>query len=564
MHHQARQWLLEALSTPRAHSPWLMWSRRIPRTGDPPRFAYLSRRVTLRNQATEILVALTSGLVLSFAYPGWDLSLLAWVALAPFFLLMLRPRSAWGYARLSLAFGFAFFGGLNHWLLAMHPLTWVGGGMTPGISLAVVLVAWIALALVLAMGLTTVFTVVGLTWRTLERQGRLGPWAVISLSAGGWIALEMAQAMGSFGYPWGVLALTQYQTLPILQAVAWVGPFPLSGLVVAVNVAIAWLVLSRSWKLLAGSLTVVGLTALAGIWWMSQPAPGEAVRVAAIQGNVSQAEKWQAGSEADIQQRYFELSNRVPAARLVAWPETAVPVFLAQQLALVQRFETEARARRQYLLTGAFHQDQSLTGQTCYYNGITVFDPNGANLGWDAKKHLVPFGEYLPGRDVLPPIWAQLFSRLNLLATDLSPGDRPRPFDTEFGLVGANVCFDSIFPSVMRETTRSGASVLVLVTNDGWYKRTMALRQHLAHGILRAVENRRPFLQAANTGVSGIVDHNGRILAVAPAWEQAVAEASIIPQTGLTPYTRYGDWLSWFVVGAALMLTAWTFTARTS
>lgn len=529
-----------------------------------PGAAFAEARSWPRNRATEVLVALASGLVLSFAYPGWDMALLAWVALAPFFLMMLRSRSAWSYAGLSLAFGFAFFGGLNYWLLAMHPLTWVGGGMTTAMSLAIVLVAWSALALVLALGLTAVFTAVGLTWRALARHDRLGPWAVIGLSAGGWIALEMIQATGSFGYPWGVLAVTQYQTLPILQAVAWVGPFPLSGLLVAVNATVAWLVLRRAWKPLAGSLTLVGLTALAGIWWMGLPAPGEAVRVAVAQGNVSQAEKWQAGSETAIQERYFKLSNRIPDARLVAWPETAVPVFLAQQPVLVQRFETEARARRQYLLTGAFHQDQSLTGQPRHYNGITVFAPNGANLGWDAKKHLVPFGEYLPGRDVLPPIWAQLFGRLNLLATDLSPGDRPRPFDTEFGGVGANVCFDSIFPTVMRETTRSGATVLVLVTNDGWYKRTMALRQHFAHGILRAVENRRPFLQAANTGVSGVVDHNGRILAETPAWEQAVTEASIVPLSGFTPYTRYGDWLSWLVVAVALTLTTWTFIVRTS
>ncbi|MNL27333.1 Apolipoprotein N-acyltransferase [compost metagenome] len=180
-----------------------------------------------------------------------------------------------------------------------------------------------------------------------------------------------------------------------------------------------------------------------------------------------------------------------------------------------------------------------------------MFGPDGRNLGWDAKKHLVPFGEYLPWRNTLPPIWAQTFTQLNLMAVDMTPGERPIPFTTSFGRVGSNVCFDSIFPDVMRNTARAGAEMFVLVTNDAWYKKTMALQQHLAHGVLRAVENRRPFLQAANTGASAVVDHTGRIVAKAPTWEPAAVMAEVRPVSEQTPYTRYGDWLSWVLMAGA-------------
>ncbi|MBO9542572.1 apolipoprotein N-acyltransferase [bacterium] len=504
-------------------------------------------------------VAFASGAALSFAYPGWDAWFLAWFALVPFLVMLLQPRSARSYAWLSAAFGVGFFGGVNYWLLAMHPLTWLGPSMTTTLSLVVVFLAWFLLALILSSGSVAAFTAAGLTMRALGRKGKLGAWAAVLVPVCFWVAMEYAQANGVFGYTWNMLASTQYRTLPLLQSVALFGPFPLSGLIVAFNAAIAWGIARREWKPLGAALAVAIALSGFGLWWMNRPVEAAPVPVAVVQGNVSQTEKWQRGNEHELQDRYFDLSRRVSTAKLVAWPESALPVLLANTPALYDRFVAEAKARGQAFLTGTFNATNGSDGLPRYYNATTMFGPDGQNLGWDAKKHLVPFGEYLPGRHTLPPIWAQTFAQLNLMSVDMTPGERPVPFATSFGRVGSNVCFDSIFPDVMRDTARAGAEMFVLVTNDAWYKKTMALQQHLAHGVLRAVENRRPFLQAANTGASAVVDHTGRIVAQAPTWEPAAVAAEVRPVSEQTPYTRYGDWLSWLLMagGVAFMIRAW-------
>lgn len=509
-----------------------------------------------------LAVAMGSGALLSLAFPGWDAGFLAWFAMVPFLMQIMVPRRTREYMTLSAAFGFGFFGGLNYWLLAMHPLTWLGPGMTVALSLAIVTLAWALLALILAVGAMLAMTGAGVVMRALARQGRLAGWQAVLVPACFWVAMEVVQAHGTFGYSWGMLAATQYKTLPLLQSVALVGSFPLAGLIVAVNAAIARAFLKREWKPLAGSILVVSLASGFGAWWMNRPVAGTPVPVAVVQGNVSQTEKWHRGNEYRILDAYEGLSERAPEARLVVWPESALPVLLEQTPALTDRLARAARKRGQYYLVGAFNSDFGPAGKPRYYNATTVFTPQGFQLGWDAKKHLVPFGEYLPWRDTLPAIWGQTFSQLNLLSVDVTPGDRPRPFVTPFGSFGANVCFDSLFPDVMRATARAGAQAFVLVTNDGWYKRTMAMQQHLAHGVLRAVENRRPFLQAANTGASGVVDHTGRIVTLAPTWEPALAEAAIVPVSEETPYTRFGDWLAYLLMAGALAFGALAYRGR--
>lgn len=509
-----------------------------------------------------LAVAAGSGAVLSLAFPGWDAGFLAWFAMVPFLMLIMVPRRTREYMTLSLAFGFGFFGGLNYWLLAMHPLTWLGPGMTEALSLAIVFLAWSLMALVLALGAMAAMTGAGVVMRSLSRQGRLEGWMAVLIPVTFWVLMEFVQAHGTFGYSWGMLAATQYKTLPLLQTVALVGSYPLAGLLVAINAGLAWTILHRNWRPLGGALLTVILASGFGTWWLNRPVTGTPVTVAVVQGNISQTEKWRRGNEYQIMDAYFDLSARAPRAKLVVWPESALPVLLNQNPSLIDRFTEEAKRRGQYFMTGAFNTDVGPKGEPRYFNATTVFAPTGEQLGWDAKKHLVPFGEYLPWRHTLPAIWSQTFSQLNMLSVDVTPGDRPQPFKTPFGSFGANVCFDSIFPEVMRDTARAGAEAFVLVTNDGWYKKTMAMQQHLAHGVLRAVENRRPFLQAANTGASGVVDHTGRIVALAPTWEPSLAEAAIVPVSEQTPYTRFGDWLAYLLMAGALAFTAMAYRGR--
>lgn len=504
-------------------------------------------------RAGRLATALGAGGLLSFAFAGWEQAWLAYLALVPLWVLLMTPRRVRAYVAISAAFSFGFFGGLNYWLLFMHPLTWISPVITVPLSLAIVTVAWAGVAALLSVGSTAILTAAAVVLQRLPQRA----WLRVLVPAAFWVALELYQTAGTFGYPWGLLAATQYRVLPLLQVVAIAGPYLLSGLLVAWNAALAYAWLRRDLRPAGVVLAVLLVGTLWGAWWMGRPVTGPVLHAALVQPTVSQTDKWHRGSEFELQDRLMALSSQATATgTLVVWPESALPVLMPAGSPLWTRFRDEATRRQQYLMTGYFHSEPGADGAPRYFNAVTAFHPEGRNLGWDAKKHLVPFGEYLPWRHTLPPFWGAMFGALNLFNVDVSPADAPRPFPTAMGPIGTNVCFDSIFPMVMRATANAGAGALVLVTNDGWYKRTVAMQQHLAHGVLRAVESRRPFLQSANTGATAVVDHTGRIVAQAPTWEARVLEARVQTSTEPTPYDRVGDVFAYLFASGALVAGA--------
>jgi apolipoprotein N-acyltransferase len=524
-----------------------------------PAYGILQNRIKSRvPSATQALsprvhaIALLSGLATSLAFPGVGWGWLAWVAMAPYLAAMMLPRRKRDYLTTSLAFGFGLFGGLMHWLLAMHPLTWIGPAITVPISLAIVTVAWLGVAAGMAAGVGFAGLCIGVAYRAESRRRGLGGAMAVLIPALIWTALEWTQAQGIFGFTWGNLATTQTAYLPLLQGIQLVGPFPLAGLIVAVNAALAWAWHTRHPGPLAAALAVVTAWGGYGVWAMHRPLEGPALSVAIVQGNVTQDEKWDRSQEAPhlwMLERYLSLSARAGGATLVIWPESAIPMFLREDARVWDRLAQEARSRGQTLMTGGFHRDAGPDGEWRVYNAVSAWSPTSGNLGFDFKRHLVPYGEYVPGRRWMPDIMASL----NLLPYDVTPGEQPHPFAVGPARVGSAVCFDSIFPEVMRRTA-AVSDVLVLVTNDAWYKRTAAPWQHLAQGALRAVENRRYFIQSANTGASGIVDPTGRVVSVAPLFEQAVVEGEIRAISERTPYNRFGDWLSLMALAASTLL----------
>ncbi|GEM_PF-877234 len=529
-----------------------------------PAYGILQNRIRSRvPSATEAVsmrvhgIALISGALLSLAFPGVGWGWLAWLAMAPYLALMMVPRRKRDYLTISLAFGCGLFGGLMYWLLAMHPLTWIGPQITVPVSLAIVTLAWLGVAGSMAVSVALAGLLLGISYRGESRRkgprAGLGGLMAVVMPALLWTAMEWVQAQGVFGFTWGNLATTQTTYLPLLQGIQLVGPFPLAGLIVAVNAGLAWIWHTRHPGPLAIALAVVTVWSGYGFWALNRPLEGPVLKVAVIQGNVTQDEKWDRSSadpHLSMLNRYLSLTERAPGAQLVIWPESAIPMFLREDSRVWDRLGAEAKTRGQYLMTGGFHREAGPDGEWQVYNAVSAWSPSAKNLGFDFKRHLVPYGEYVPGRKWMPDFMAGL----NLLPYDVTPGGEPAPFDVEGMRIGTAVCFDSIFPDVMRRTA-AVSDALVLVTNDAWYKRTAAPWQHLAQGALRAVENRRYFIQSANTGASGIVDPHGRVLKVAPLFEPAVVEGEIRALSERTPYTRFGDWLSILaLLGSALLL----------
>jgi apolipoprotein N-acyltransferase len=281
---------------------------------------------------------------------------------------------------------------------------------------------------------------------------------------------------------------------------------------------------------------------------LSQPLPATTFSTEIVQGNFAGGEKWAKGMDPQAfirktADKYLKLTDEHPDTDLVLWPETALPTYIRNDYETINRLTAETTKHHRYLMTGTINYDGTREAYHLY-NAVTAFGPRGENLGFDAKRHLVPFGEYVPGRDLLPSAVMSAFGLMNIVGHDFTPGGTPHLFEFPFAKIGIGVCYDGIFPDAMRPAVLAGADVLALVTNDSWYKDTTAPRVLNAHAALRAAETKRYVLRAANTGICSIIEPTGRVVATTPVFQDATLVGRAAPMHELTLYTRWGDWAS--------------------
>jgi apolipoprotein N-acyltransferase len=504
--------------------------------------------------------ACASGFILALAYPDPDLGAVAFLALVPFLLSLPNIAPAAALLRGYLC-GFAFFGALLRWIPRVMAI--YGGLPRP--------VAWLVLLLLvfyLATYVALFALLVSTSWR---RFGALS----IAASPVAWVALELARGRLLTGFPWGLLGYTQYRDIPLLQAAAWGGIYAVSFLVMAANAGVALLILrpaTRRLVLTGAALLVLVALAHAGGALATRAGErrqeGEAIPVAAIQANVAQDRKWSPGSEAQILSDLVRLTRQaaMSGARLIVWPESSSPYSFrrpAREGASGLGVETNAayasvvadlaRALNATLIVGSV--DYSASGRALRaFNSAFSVGPDGSLLASYDKIHLVPFGEYVPLHHLLFFVDRLVQGAI----ADFAPGTRLAPLPTASGRAATFICYEAIFPDLVRRIAGRDAAFLINITNDAWFGKSAAPRQHLAMAAVRAAENRRFMVRAANTGISAIVDPYGRIVARTSLMRAAVLLGSVRPLAGRTPYARCGDLFAWgcviltFLHGAAL------------
>jgi apolipoprotein N-acyltransferase len=264
-----------------------------------------------------------------------------------------------------------------------------------------------------------------------------------------------------------------------------------------------------------------------------------------VQGNIDQYRKWNEAYENDILDAYSRLTARAAEepTDLVVWPETAVPGWIPNEIKFTRWLEDTARSAGAFLLAGAAtHQQQG------DYNAAFLFTPQGHILAQYRKQHLVPFGEFVP----LQPVLSRFISVLNELG-DFHGSDDKTVFQLPEVRFSVNICFEDLFPGLVRDFVRRGAQLTVNITNDGWYLDTAAPEQHFTANVLRAVETRTWVVRAANTGVSGFIDPKGRVVARTRLQEEAVLRGAPSPMAGETFYVRRGDIFAWACALAAMV-----------
>jgi len=390
-----------------------------------------------------------------------------------------------------------------------------------------------------------------------------------------WVVFDHGRSWVLGGFPWATLGYAQHANRLLLGIVTVTGVYGLSFVVALGGAMLARLVRHRALGR-EGAVAVLTIVVLHAIGpWLRAPelsANAPTVRIAAVQGNVDQGEKW-SPRRFDETLRDYEAGTRAGAsqgARIVVWPESAVTVAVEYEREVQARLEALAQETGTALVFGSVGAGKHPEGGVAYYDSAFVLGSTGKWIGRYDKTHLVPFGEYVPLRWLIGRI-ASAIAR-GISNRDLARGPAPtartipavplatsRSGDAEAGegavtsaRVGIPICYELLFPNSVRRFVGDGAGVLLAVTNDAWYGRTGAPYQFLAMTALRSAETGVWTVRAANTGVSAVIDASGRVRDATRIFESAVLVADVplrSPDAKPTFYVRHGDA---FVVGCAV------------
>ncbi len=349
-----------------------------------------------------------------------------------------------------------------------------------------------------------------------------------------WIFFEWVRTWILTGFPWLQIGYSQIDT-PIASFAPVAGVFGVgfvasvfAGLVVA-----GWVCgKGKRWLILGIFVGLIGLaTILGNITWTQ--AAGAQFQATLIQANISQELKWVPGSRRQTLQIYADMTDKHWDSSVIVWPETAVPVFYHEvKDTYLADLESKAIRTQTDLLIGVPFYDHALKQS---YNAIVGL---GQNPGRYLKRHLVPFGEYLP----LQPVSRFIAEILHFPMANFSAGEDNQVGLTAAGFpLAASICYEDVFGHESL-VFLPAALYLVNVTNDGWFADSLAPHQHLQMARMRALETGRYMLRANNNGISAIISDQGKVVIVAPQFELTSVTGSIVPMSGTTPYIRFGDY----------------------
>ncbi len=484
-----------------------------------------------------------AGFLLAASFPKFGLPGFAWAAIAPLIvavaLRVSAPRyTAWAAFRLGLATGVVFFGGALYWTVAV--MTTYGG-----LPAAVAIGASSLLVLYLALYVGGVAVMIG---SSVRRFGVAGVW----LTPIFWVGAEWVRGSLFGGFPWVPLGSSQSRVLPVAQVASVAGVHGISLLVALVGTAAAVVALTRRRPHLIGAAVVVVMLVAVSFAGARRVAnhtldgTGTPMRIGLVQGNIPQDQKWDDRYRDAIIARYVGLSRAaiVNGAQTVVWPEASTPFFLNRDSALSEPMRRLAAETHTPLVIGTDEAD----GDKIFNAASTILADGRPGASY-SKIHLVPFGEYVPLKKIL-----FFIGPLVQAVSDFTPGTSPVVLGLGNGLrAGVAICYESTYPSLTRAFTNTGANLLMVITNDAWFGRSSAAFQHYEMGAMRAIENGRYLVRAANTGITAAVDPYGREIVRAEMFDALSVTADVRLLDGRTIYSRIGDAAGWLSTAITLV-----------
>lgn len=500
------------------------------------------------NARTTALAA-ASGLLLAVSFPVLSLWFFAWIAFIPLFL-ALKDQSPKNGFRIGLTSGIVYFTGTVYWVTnSIHFYGHIP--LLPASLITLLLCAYLALY-------PAVFGA-GIAYFRYRR-----PDLIVLFAPCLWTVLELARTYIFSGFPWSLLGYSQYHILPVIQIADITAVYGVSFLIVLVNAAAAEFIVDRK-RVVSLFASLLTLAAVLGYGWMrmQEPELGSPVTISVVQGNIEQDKKWDPAYQAEVISVYKRLTLEAHKQQpdIAIWPETATPFYFngdyRNDKALTDDLSSFIRQHSVPLLTGSPTFERMPNRRIVGKNSAFLLGGDGTVLAQYDKVHLVPFGEYVPLKkvfffvDKLVQAIGDFEAGTDYTVMKFSSGAPDRRRETRICTV---ICYEVIFPDLVRRFMDNGAEVLTTVTNDAWFGATAAPFQHFSMAVFRAVENRVPVARAANTGISGFIDTHGRILAASGIFTEATLTRTVRTGTVRTLYTKCGDLFAYLCVIAGSIL----------
>lgn len=475
------------------------------------------------------LIFITLGAINALPFTFEALFFVSWLSFAPFFAITARLSEDGAFRKKTFLYIFLFFFSFHfciyHFFMALVPMDFIGMSVIP--SFFLMLFAWLALSAAHAIAVTLA---VWFVYRLkLSSANKIFAASLVI------VLMQYFLSLGTYGFTWARVSLPQSAVLPLIQSASLLGPYFVDLILMLVNASLAVAFITKKYNIfLTSAVAVFVINFIFGFVYMSSDIETAGDRhVDIVQGNVLMDQKWNSPSSYSV---YFkETLYLEDKDSMVVWAETAIPTDLNESVKIKSEIEAYTLYSGKELITGAFYCSdigKSLNG--AYY----IADGKMSDKVY-FKRRLVPFGEFLPMRSLLQHF--PVLKDINLLSTDLFPGDSTYVMNTRYGNVGCLVCFDSIFSQLARESTKDGAELLVIMTNDSWYKDHSAVYQHNNQAKWRAVENGRYVVRAANSGISSFITPHGEVTASLPPLIKGTISQEVSFIEKQTLYTKVGD-----------------------
>ena len=504
-------------------------------------------------------LAAFSGLALAAAFPRPGLWPLAWIAPLGF-LLAVRGRSFAAVFGRGWLFGFSFYLGALYWI----PAT-IADYTRIGMPVAVLLLVLLAATVAVGMGACAL---------VVEWLAQAGISRVLSAPLA-WVVVEWLRTFFPVGFPWVLLGYSQMPWTALIQMADVTGVYGISALLMFASASLVEILRDgprRHRRLVAALAVVVAAVLVYGHARMHvvDAASRATVKVALVQGNIAQDLKWDERWQNSILRRYLVLSQRAAdaGARLIVWPESALPLFPAAD-PRAARVVALSASTGAHMLVGAPGFESRGQGPPRSYNQAWHVTPLGGFEAAYDKMQLVPFGEYVP----FGGLWGGVERAVEGIA-DFGRGSEFKVFEgpllpasgedgsarpaavVEPLRFSALICYEGIFPALAGAFVSAGAEMLVNISNDAWYGRSSAPYQHMSMAAMRAVEQRVPLLRATNTGISAVVDASGRVGKATELFTTEVVTAEVRLSGAYSLYSKVGDLFIYLAIAALGLLCA--------